>query len=62
MRTAAAYGFELIAYCLMPDHLHALAEGTRHDSNFLKALKGPRYGKGRATLTPCKAALLGPPF
>src|SRR6476646_2539767 len=36
LRTTAAYGFELIAYCLMPDHLHALAEGARRDSNLLK--------------------------
>jgi REP element-mobilizing transposase RayT len=36
IRTTAAYGFGLIAYCLMPDHLHAMAEGARRDSNFLK--------------------------
>jgi putative transposase len=56
LRTAAAYGFGLIAYCLMPDHVHALAEGTRHDSNFLKfvamfkqrtAFAHGRGGRGR---------------
>jgi putative transposase len=27
-RIAASYSFQLHAYCLMPDHLHILAEGT----------------------------------
>jgi REP element-mobilizing transposase RayT len=56
LRTTTAYGFELIAYCLMPDHLHALAEGARPDSNFLKcvamfkqrtAFAHTRGGRGR---------------
>jgi REP element-mobilizing transposase RayT len=34
LRTAADYGFDLIAYCLMPDHVHALTEATRGDSDF----------------------------
>jgi putative transposase len=34
LRTAEGYGFDVIAYCLMPDHLHALVEGTRTDSDF----------------------------
>jgi putative transposase len=32
LRTAAAHGFALPAYCLMPDHVHLLAEGEREDS------------------------------
>src|SRR5262249_13245786 len=38
LRTSAACGFGVIAYCLMPDHLHALVDGTRPDSNFLKCV------------------------
>ena len=33
LRTADDCGFTVIAYCVMPDHLHALIEGTREDSN-----------------------------
>ena len=36
LRTAADYGFATIAYCLMPDHLHALAEGLEDRSDFQK--------------------------
>jgi putative transposase len=28
LRTAAMAGVEILAYCFMPDHLHALLEGT----------------------------------
>jgi REP element-mobilizing transposase RayT len=38
LRTAGDYGFAAIAYCLMPDHLHALLDGTRQDSNFRKCV------------------------
>lgn len=34
LRTAAAYRFAIIAYCLMPDHLHALIEGLTSTSDF----------------------------
>jgi len=34
LRTAAAYGFAVIAYCLMPDHLHALIEGVEDRADF----------------------------
>lgn len=33
-RTAAAQRFSLIAYCLMPDHIHLLAAGTHEGSDF----------------------------
>src|SRR5438552_3288466 len=33
-RTAADEGFAVFAYCFMPDHLHALLEGTLSTSNF----------------------------
>jgi len=34
LRTSRDYGFEAIAYCFMPDHLHALVTGLRADSDF----------------------------
>ena len=36
LRTGEAYGFEITAYCFMPDHLHALLTATRDDSDFKK--------------------------
>jgi REP element-mobilizing transposase RayT len=36
LRTAADYGFATIAYCLIPDHLHALVEGLEDRSDFQK--------------------------
>src|SRR5579862_8312762 len=33
---AALCDFSIHAYCLMPDHLHALAEGMNEQSNFTK--------------------------
>jgi len=32
--TATAYGFEVVAYCFMPDHLHGLVAATRADADF----------------------------
>ena len=37
--TAADTGFELLAYCLMPNHLHMLASGLRDDSNLGRFLQ-----------------------
>ena len=34
--SAARYGFEIHAYCVMPDHLHFLAEGVAEASNLLQ--------------------------
>lgn len=33
-RTASDYAFDVIAYCFMPDHLHALVEGTSPTADF----------------------------
>jgi len=30
------YGFEIIVHCVMPDHAHALVQGLREDSCFVK--------------------------
>jgi putative transposase len=34
LRTASDYGFEVMAYCFMPDHLHAIAVGISADADF----------------------------
>ena len=33
LRTAKKFGFELFAYCLMPDHVHLILLGERGDSD-----------------------------
>jgi len=33
---AKACGFEILAYCFMPDHLHLLVEGQSDDSDLVK--------------------------
>ena len=38
MRASCKHGFEVIAYILMPDHLHVLVKGLQKDSDFLKWL------------------------
>jgi putative transposase len=37
--TAARKGFELFAYCLMPDHLHILARGTTESSRLIEFVR-----------------------
>jgi putative transposase len=34
--TAALYGFRLLAYCFMPDHLHMLVQGQEDSSNLVR--------------------------
>ena len=34
VRTSSDYGFDVIAYCFMPDHMHALVEAERDDADF----------------------------
>ena len=36
LRTADAYGFATVAYCVMPDHVHALVEATRLDADLVR--------------------------
>ena len=33
-------GFNLYAYCFMPNHLHILINGTKEDSDLLRFVKG----------------------
>ena len=46
LRTGEAYHVEAVAYCFMPDHLHALIEGTAEDSHLLKFMKMFRQRNG----------------
>jgi putative transposase len=34
LRVASQQHFEIIAYCVMPDHFHALVQGTQENCNF----------------------------
>ncbi|MDP2389299.1 MAG: transposase, partial [Acidobacteriota bacterium] len=34
LRVATEQHFEAIAYCVMPDHFHALVQGVQPESNF----------------------------
>ena len=38
MRASRKHAFVVIAYSLMPDHVHVLVEGLQNDSDFLKWL------------------------
>ena len=56
LRTADECGFAVIAYCFMPDHVHALVEGLRDDSD-LRA-----FGKlARQRLTIALKKIIGGP-
>ena len=38
LRASRKHGFAILAYVLMPDHVHVLNEGTRNESDFRKWL------------------------
>jgi putative transposase len=38
LRASSKHAFAIIAYVLMPDHIHVLVDATRDDSDFLKWL------------------------
>jgi putative transposase len=39
LQYAEGFSFAVTAYCLMPDHLHALIEGTTRDANLKKFVR-----------------------
>jgi REP-associated tyrosine transposase len=41
-RTAEANGFDVLAYCFMPDHLHLLAEGIRAEADLRVFVAGAK--------------------
>ena len=42
LRSATAGGFEVIAYCAMPDHLHLLVEATAETASLPEFVKGAK--------------------
>ena len=46
-RTARREAFAILAYCLMPDHVHLLVEGTAADSDLRRFVKGAKQSSGR---------------
>jgi REP element-mobilizing transposase RayT len=47
-RTADRCGFSYLAYCLMPDHAHALVEGLTDDADLRRFVKAAKESSGRA--------------
>ena len=39
LTTAASYRFAVLAYCFMPDHMHALLEALTDDANFCDCVR-----------------------
>ena len=46
--TASVEAFVILAYCLMPDHVHLLVEGTSDASNFRRFAKMTKQRAGAA--------------
>jgi len=47
-RSATKHGFAYLAYCLMPDHAHALVEGRTPDADLRAFVKSAKESSGRA--------------
>ena len=47
-RTANSHGFSFLAYCLMPDHAHALVEGVTPTADLKIFVKSAKESSGRA--------------
>ena len=47
LRTSSASGFELLAYCLMPDHAHLLVEGLQPSSDLRRFTKRLKQSSGQ---------------
>jgi putative transposase len=46
-RAARREGFAILAYCLMPDHVHLLVEGTTRQSDLRRFVKGTKQSSGQ---------------
>jgi putative transposase len=46
-RTARAERFALLAYCVMPDHVHLLVQGTAGDSDLRSFVKRTKQSSGQ---------------
>jgi putative transposase len=47
-RTARTMKFEILAYCLMPDHVHLLVEGKTESADLRRLVKRLKQGSGQA--------------
>ncbi len=47
LRAAADHRFAVLAYCFLPDHLHALVEGTSESSDFQRFVRVFKQVSGR---------------
>jgi putative transposase len=47
-RTAAARSFSILTYCLMPDHVHLLVEGTTPAADLRRFMKCLKQASGQA--------------
>jgi putative transposase len=54
---AATESFSIPAYCVMPDHLHLLAEGTTVESRLERFVSSFKQKTGFAFLKQCRARL-----
>ena len=48
LRVTSEQQFEAIAYCAMPDHFHALVQGTQADSDFTSMVRRWKQATGHA--------------
>ena len=46
LRTAAANAFDVLAYCVMPDHVHLLVQGRADDASLLRFVKAWKQQTG----------------
>lgn len=46
-RTARREGFAILAYCVMPDHVHLLVEGTTPQSDMRRFVKGTKQSSAQ---------------
>jgi putative transposase len=47
-RTTRSWSFVILAYCFMPDHVHALIEGTTAAADLKRVAKRLKQGSGQA--------------
>jgi putative transposase len=48
LRTSAQWEFAVLAYCVMPDHVHLLVEGLSDNSDLRRFAKRLKQGSGQA--------------
>jgi putative transposase len=48
LRTSRVWHFALLAYCVMPDHVHLLVEGLRDDSDLRRFAKRLKQGAAQS--------------